>query len=344
MGEPPPGTPVSGKPPEDRLDSWKEIAAYLKRDVTTVQRWEKREGMPVHRHLHDKGGSVYAFKADLNAWMQSRNLQTLAENPDTASASDAPTPPRPAPPSPFAGWASVFPPMGLGVLLAIGAFLWFQSTEFFWRDPIAGVRFQTVSDFAGVEQAAALSADGRFVAFLSDQDGQTDVWITQAGSGQFRNLTRGGFPALINQSVRTLGFSPDGSLVTFWARKVDGSSAGEISIWAVPTLGGQPRPYLEGVAEFDWSRDAARLAYHTPGPGDPLFVSHGSPRPGGRDASLAKFAPGSVSMSSLSRGRIGSCRRRSQRRRRSSRRLSRPREFGCAPVLVWIVSKSRAGK
>ena len=40
----------------DRLDSWKEIAAYLHRDVTTVQRWEKREGMPVHRHLHDKAG------------------------------------------------------------------------------------------------------------------------------------------------------------------------------------------------------------------------------------------------------------------------------------------------
>jgi hypothetical protein len=39
---------------EERLDSWKEIAAYLKRDVTTVQRWEKREGMPVHRHLHEK--------------------------------------------------------------------------------------------------------------------------------------------------------------------------------------------------------------------------------------------------------------------------------------------------
>jgi Tol biopolymer transport system component len=43
----------------------------------------------------------------------------------------------------------------------------------------------------------------------------------------------------------------------------------------VPTLGGQPKPYLEGVAEFDWSRDSSRLAYHTPGPGDPLFVSDG---------------------------------------------------------------------
>jgi Tol biopolymer transport system component len=69
-----------------------------------------------------------------------------------------------------------------------------------------------------------------------------------------------------------LGFSPDGSLVTFWVRK-PGSGAGEINIWAVPALGGEPRPYLQGVAEFDWSRDGSRLAYHTPGPGDPLFVS-----------------------------------------------------------------------
>jgi hypothetical protein len=42
MGEPFAGTAPSVGPPEDRLDSWKEIAAYLNRDVTTVQRWEKR--------------------------------------------------------------------------------------------------------------------------------------------------------------------------------------------------------------------------------------------------------------------------------------------------------------
>src|ERR1700749_4989818 len=57
---------------EDRLDSWKEIAAYLKRDVTTVQRWEKREGMPVHRHVHDKRGAVYALGSELDAWQQKR--------------------------------------------------------------------------------------------------------------------------------------------------------------------------------------------------------------------------------------------------------------------------------
>lgn len=62
-----------------RLESWKEIAAYLNRDVTTVQRWEKREGMPVHRHLHDKRGSVYALSSELDAWRESRKLRLEEE-------------------------------------------------------------------------------------------------------------------------------------------------------------------------------------------------------------------------------------------------------------------------
>ena len=85
MGEPLSGTPPpNGGPPEARLDSWKEIAAYVNRDVTTVQRWEKREGMPVHRHLHEKRGSVYALTEELDGWIQSRRarLDETEEKPD----------------------------------------------------------------------------------------------------------------------------------------------------------------------------------------------------------------------------------------------------------------------
>jgi Tol biopolymer transport system component len=285
MGEASPGTPPSVIPREDRLDSWKEIAAYLNRDVTTVQRWEKRERMPVHRHLHDRIGSVFASRAELDEWARGRNLRTAQEDGHNAPS---PSPPAPAPRRAISvsltRWKLVLPLAAAGVALAIGASLWFQRTEYFWRNPIADARFQTVTDFDGVEQAAAISRDGHFVAFLSDRDGQTDVWITQVGSGQFHNLTRGSAPELVNPSVRTLGFSPDGSFVTFWVHRQDGSSAsgGDISIWAVPTLGGSPKPYLEGVAEYDWSHDGSRLAYHTPGPGDPLFVSDGSRRSEGR--------------------------------------------------------------
>jgi Tol biopolymer transport system component len=280
MGEPSRGTPQSASLLEDRLDSWKEIAAYLKRDVTTVQRWEKREEMPVHRHLHDRIGSVYASRADLDAWMRSRNLRIGQENGDDAPLPD---PPAQAPEKValLRRWRFVLP-LAMAGAVAIGAILWLRSTERFWRNPIADARFQTVTDFGGLEQAAAVSRDGHFVAFLSDRDGSTDVWVTQVGSGEFHNLTHGSVPGLANPSIRTLGFSPDGSLVTFWVRRPGGANGGDISVWAVPTLGGEPRPYLEGVAEFDWTRDGSRLAYHTPGPGDPLFVSDGNLRPESR--------------------------------------------------------------
>jgi len=55
------------EPSSDRLDSWKEIAAYLKRDERTVRRWEK-EGLPVRRHTHKKQASVYAYKPEIDAW------------------------------------------------------------------------------------------------------------------------------------------------------------------------------------------------------------------------------------------------------------------------------------
>lgn len=177
---------------ESRLDSWKEIAAYLRRDVSTVQRWEKREGMPVHRHLHDKLGSVYALPSELDAWSQSRTRSAERETP---------------------------------------------VVDAFWPNPLAGAQFAPITDFEGAQQAAAISRDGKFVAFLSNRDGRTDVWITQIGGGQFYNLTRGTALDVVNPDVRALCFSPDGALVMFWARTRGGSAPGRIGIWAVPTRG-----------------------------------------------------------------------------------------------------------
>jgi hypothetical protein len=57
----------------DRLDSWKDIAHYLNRSVRTVQRWERLEAMPVHRHCHGTGDSVYAYKQEVDAWRSSRS-------------------------------------------------------------------------------------------------------------------------------------------------------------------------------------------------------------------------------------------------------------------------------
>jgi TolB-like protein len=62
----------AGSSVSDRLDSWKAIGQFLKRDVRTVQRWEATEGLPVYRHQHSKQGSVYAYKTEIDAWWKAR--------------------------------------------------------------------------------------------------------------------------------------------------------------------------------------------------------------------------------------------------------------------------------
>src|ERR1700680_4357649 len=71
-----------------RLSSWKEIAAYLQKDVRTVQRWEKNERLPVHRKPHDKLSSVYAYESELEAWwgQGSHPLSSISAVSGTASA------------------------------------------------------------------------------------------------------------------------------------------------------------------------------------------------------------------------------------------------------------------
>lgn len=58
------------RPPDDRLESWKEIATYLGKDASTVQRWEKRAGLPVHRHADGSVLNVYAYRSELDAWQR----------------------------------------------------------------------------------------------------------------------------------------------------------------------------------------------------------------------------------------------------------------------------------
>ena len=82
-------SPATPPPSEVLLDSWKEIASYLKRDVSTVQRWEKGEAMPVHRHVHDKRGSVYALTSELDSWLQSRKLSLEEEEKDPGAETPA---------------------------------------------------------------------------------------------------------------------------------------------------------------------------------------------------------------------------------------------------------------
>src|SRR3984885_4209995 len=93
-------------PPTDRLSSWKAIAAFLDRSVRTVCRWERAEGLPVHRDLHQKLVRVFALATELDTWRQTRarspdptprpvltplqaSARTIAVLPFTSRSSDA---------------------------------------------------------------------------------------------------------------------------------------------------------------------------------------------------------------------------------------------------------------
>src|SRR5215472_11194968 len=65
-----------------RLGSWKEIAAYLGRGVRSVQRWEREEGLPVHRLSHQKRGSVYAYRDELDEWWENRRSSLATQEPE----------------------------------------------------------------------------------------------------------------------------------------------------------------------------------------------------------------------------------------------------------------------
>jgi Tol biopolymer transport system component len=253
-------------PAEERLGSWKAIAAYLKRDITTVQRWERREGMPIHRHVHDKRGSVYAFRSQLDAWLKDRRPPASSE-----------------PQQRLTRWAI---PVAVVVLAIAGAASWLLlAPESEPPNPLARARITPLTDFEGVEQAAAISRDGSLVAFLSDRDGTLDAWVSRIGTGEFRNLTQAAAPELQNPEVRTVGFTPDGSLVTLWTRA--GGPGGPISVRAAPTIGGSLRDYRARAVEMDWSSDGQRLVFHTADPGDPMFIVE----PGGSAPRRIHLAP-----------------------------------------------------
>ena len=132
-------------------------------------------------------------------------------------------------------------------------------------NPLEKAHFTRITDFESVD--AAISPDGRFVAFVSDHDGPYDVWLTQVGSGRLINLTQGKAGPL-PAPLRNVGFSGDGSEI--W---IGGGDVG-IRLRTLSLTGGTPRNFLgEKTVNLAWSPDGERIVYHTFGGGDPMFVA-----------------------------------------------------------------------
>jgi len=149
-------------------------------------------------------------------------------------------------------------------LIATAAAWLAQRADVFWESPLADARFTRFTDFEGAETGAAISHDGKLVAFLSDREGQLDIWVSQVGSGEFVNLTKGRFRDMTG-ATRDLGFSADGAYV--WMR------IAHRGLQLLPTMGGAARPFLDRGVDVAWSPDGSRVAFHLGDGGDPIFVA-----------------------------------------------------------------------
>jgi Tol biopolymer transport system component len=189
----------------DRLDSWKEIAAYLNRGARTVQRWEKTEDLPVHRHMHDKLGTVYAYKSEIDAWWDNRRARldtdaAPARNTDTARFEPVVPAPRQAP--------RIAAALACGVALIAITGAWRFSARARIIEP---PRVLPLTTLPGFESAPAFSPDGTRVAFSWHDDEKKEVDV-------FYKVIGGGEPVRVTDSPLydfSPTWSPDGNAIAF---------------------------------------------------------------------------------------------------------------------------------
>jgi len=206
-------------PTEERLDSWKEIASYLRRSVRTVHRWEKDEGLPVHRQLHKELGSVFAYKRELDAWMLTRSTPGELEQKTSAS--------------PWLLWSI---PIAAFTLISAVLFIAATRSVAFRQSHLPEhtapvVSLELVSALADSQRWPSLSPDGRHVAFVREAAGTPQIWVRDVGGGDPIQITVGQLPALRPQ----------------WSASGDGiiySIRGD-GIWSVASRPGESRRIVE---------------------------------------------------------------------------------------------------
>ena len=226
--------------PGERLDSWKEIAPYLKRSVRTVHRWEKEEGLPVHRQLHKDLGSVFAYKSELDAWASTRSLHAGPREDTDRRGSTRPS-------RMIVAAALVVTVVLMGAI----AYLARRSRPARSGQDAPVVGLELLSTFAGSHRSPAFSPDGRMLAFVSDAGGTPQVWVKNFATGNPIPITFGDVPAVRPR------WSALGDRIVYSRR--DGG------IWSVAPSGGEPRQILKDGRHADLSPDGRQLVFERAG-------------------------------------------------------------------------------
>jgi Tol biopolymer transport system component len=241
---------IEDAPDEPRLDSWKEIASYLGRGIRTVQRWEREEGLPVHRLDHAKRGSVYASRRELTAWWESRRRPDSAPASTGATASAAPE--RVTSTAAATFWPALSSDARMVVYVS-DAGKDGESPQV-WLQQIGGAAVQLTAGQRDCEEPT-FSADDTRVLFTATGDSTRNVYEIP---------TLGGQPRLVRRAARNAKYSPDGKWLAYIA------IGARDSLRVVPTDGGAERTLatdLVDIACATWSDDGRHL----------LVVAHPDP-------------------------------------------------------------------
>jgi Tol biopolymer transport system component len=271
MNDSEPGHSVEAANGRERLESWKEIAAYLGRGVTTVQRWEQQEGLPVHRLPHAKKGSIFAIRSELDDWRRARaqlgplHQDAVVDAPqgDRAVASDPRRPVR------FGRRTGVI----LVALLALAVTSLAMSRLLGRRsaDAIAPAESSVVprplANDAAEEMCPSLSPDGSQVVYYWNREDDPGLYIKPV-DGPARRLGTGGAG-----SLRGCGhpkWSPVGNLIAFLAT----GDADTRNVWVISPAGERLR-LLTSASGIDlaWTPDGQSLAFvDRNSPGEPFSI------------------------------------------------------------------------
>ena len=186
------------QPNEKPLQSWKEIASYLERDIRTAIRWEKREGLPVRRHTAGRRSSVYAYRSELDAWRAGHRPRATA------------------PPEKYRSWVPLIPAVAGTVALAAVALLMLNGPILNPPAPLAEAAeegIQTRQIWTGPHaEIGVVSSDGHYLT-LTDRDGNLAIRDLQTGDD--RALTDTSWEGAPSEYSGSSIISPDGSQIAF---------------------------------------------------------------------------------------------------------------------------------
>ena len=276
-----PGLERTGQLPEranvDRLDSWKEIAAYLNRSVRTVQRWEAERGLPVHRIPGRDHGSVTALKTEIDDWFRSSDNLDAGDLPDEApEAEDGDSGATPAsaerwPRHVVATCLLLGAVLGAAILAVVSATS--SKLDSTASGPAAVKKFTIVPE-SGFRDPV-ISPDGTMIAYVSG-DERRQIVVHRLSDGSLRTYasTGGAQQPFWSPDSKFVGFAADAYL-----NKVSVSGNAVSRVCILPT-----RMFRGGT----WSPDGRSILFDVRDFPDDLYIVDAS---GGNPERFAIGAP-----------------------------------------------------